>query len=520
MASPSKVPAGLVLTLALVQVALGFLIARAYVDSHNTLYNNARWTPSKTKLMGGIIGAQSYLFGKQTLARDRLNLNAWFGYQEVVSKEEFDPRSIEFDFGLAKGAYLAFGFGRGDGPYPALVLSASKRYPAAFVIATEEGEFLRKRKLRRLGAGLPGGVHRLRVDFDTETDRHFTVSLDGQELKTLQAPLARPMRLSFRGARRMGFVDSVTLIERDGGTFVEDFSRPAHWRLAYVVSIGGILLGSLVVFLILRRIVSISDKYLLFYFLMFSFVLIAGAILYSALVWRQAKFYPNRSAMLERREQSYADAGTERMVARIESNYEPQPEPGIERILFIGSSQTRGSGAAHEDHTLARQTELLLNQRAGERRFECLNVGVRAYRMKQMRVDFEERWVDWNIALAIVNAGYNDRDTRTAPFAEDLWGLIAAAREAGIQLVFIPEASEPPTLTKNMHRIHNSMRSIATRAQIPVLEMYPHLQTRIADGFLWWDWVHLTSYGQRLFAEHLTDELERLELVNLEISNP
>jgi hypothetical protein len=45
-----------------------------------------------------------------------------------------------------------------------------------------------------------------------------------------------------------------------------------------------------------------------------------------------------------------------------------------------------------------------------------------------------------------------------------------------------------------------------------------HLAERADDGFLWWDWVHLTSYGQELFAEFLVDELERLEVVQLDSS--
>lgn len=507
-------PPGLIALVAVLQIVLGVFLARAYVDSHNTLYKNGRWIPTKTTLAGGIIGAQSFLFQKQALARDQLNLNQWFGYQEVVSAQEFDPESISFKFAVSKGGYLAFGFNRAGGRYSGLVFSATERFPPGLVTVTEKGEFVQHRELPRLGFSRPGRAHRLRVEFDTETESHFKVFLNGKKLKRFKRPIARPMRISFRGNKKMVFVDNVGVLGRDGSVFFDDFSRPAGWRLAYIVSIGGFVLGSLLLFLILRRLVSISDKYLLFYFLMFSFVLLPCIALYTTLVWRQVNFYPNRSAALENQERAYADAGTDRMIERIESEYQPVPEPGVERILFIGSSQTRGSGATEPEHTLVRQTQRLLNRRAGEKRFECLNVAVRAYHMEQMLADFEERWVDWGATMAIVNAGYNDRTTPTAQWARDLRRLIEVARDADIQLVFIPEASEPPGLTKNMHRIHRSMRSIARAEQIPVIEMYDHLQGEIDSGFLWWDWVHMTSFGQRLFAEHLAGELERLQLVD------
>ncbi|MCH7667336.1 MAG: hypothetical protein IH936_15575 [Acidobacteria bacterium] len=45
-----------------------------------------------------------------------------------------------------------------------------------------------------------------------------------------------------------------------------------------------------------------------------------------------------------------------------------------------------------------------------------------------------------------------------------------------------------------------------------------HLSRRADDGFQWWGWVHLTSFGHKVFAEHLVDELARLGVVDLELA--
>lgn len=503
---------------AIAQIVLGLLVARAYVDSHHTLYNNRRWTSTKTTLDGGIIGAQSFVFNLQTLAGGRLDLSAWFAHQEVVSNDEFDPRSVEVELSISRDADLTVQFGRSEHRYTGLRLSSSERFPPALLLATPEGEFLKKQEFRQLRRARPGRIHRLRIDFDDGPGERFTVYLNDQRLKSFRRPVARPMRIGFRGGARPALVHSVRVTDRDGGVWLEEFERPANWRLAYALSVSGVLLSSLLLFLILRRVIAVSDRRLILHFLMFSIVLLVVAALFIAFVWRRSTFYPNATERLEQRQAAYADAGAERMLERIRNEASPDPAPGIQRLLFIGSSQTRGSGATDAEHTLVRQTERLLNARAGTRRFECLNVAVRAYKMRHMSTDFQQHWVDSGATLAIVNAGYNDRRTEPEVWQRSLRALIAAAEEAGIQLVLIPEATSVVRPWPALERMHRSVRQTGARAGLPVIEMQSHLRQRADDGFLWWDWVHLTSFGQRVFAERLVDELVRLGLVQPDVA--
>lgn len=60
------------------------------------------------------------------------------------------------------------------------------------------------------------------------------------------------------------------------------------------------------------------------------------------------------------------------------------------------------------------------------------------------------------------------------------------------------------------------MAAIGSQYGVPVIDMQGPLARRADDGFLWWDQVHMTSFGQRLFAEHLVEALGRIGVVALE----
>ena len=57
---------------------------------------------------------------------------------------------------------------------------------------------------------------------------------------------------------------------------------------------------------------------------------------------------------------------------------------------------------------------------------------------------------------------------------------------------------------------HYALRGMAGDLGLPVIETHDWLVERRDQGFLWWDRVHLTPFGQRLLARRLFDERERL----------
>ncbi len=504
---------GLMAVVLALQVWLGLLAAGIYISSHNSLYNNGNWTPTKTTLAGDIMGAFNYYFNLQALAAERLGLSAWHGHQEVVLNPQVDPAVIEFDYLLKNKGHLTFQFNRTDRRFAGIRLSASELFPPVLVQGTAEGRFLKKRPFDELPTTAEPRWRRLRVELGD--DRGVVVFCDGHRVRTFRMGVVRPQRIGFRGSFAGTYVDNVRIVSRDGSVLFDDFSRPANWRVAKLAGVAGVPLVGLALCLLLRRLLPISEKYLLFYFLMFTLLLLVLGGMWQGISWHQKKYYPNATEKLRRFEAAHIETGTEKMVARIESEHSIEPPPGVVRILFLGSSQTRGSGASTPEQTLVRWTERLLNKQASERRFECLNGAVRGYRIAQMARDFAERWVDWNPDVVILNVGNNDQGTPRESWLEAQRTVVDTARAAGMRPVLVLEPNSIERRGKRLLQLHKMTLDYGRRMEVPVVDMQTHLQERHDDGFLWWDWVHLTSFGQRVFAEYLVDELIRQGVVEL-----
>jgi hypothetical protein len=105
----------------------------------------------------------------------------------------------------------------------------------------------------------------------------------------------------------------------------------------------------------------------------------------------------------------------------------------------------------------------------------------------------------------VINLGNNGMN---GELASGLSGFLEINRAHHISTVIIlePNSSEVETTTKERHQI---MRSIAATKSIPVLDLQAYLSDPSVErtGTLWWDFVHLTSYGHSLVAKWLSLQL-------------
>ncbi len=506
--------AGLVLTL---QIGLGVVVTQLYLSSHHSLYNNGNWIATKTTLARSVMGAYSYLFSLQTLHGGRLNLAAWHGYQEVVSREAFDLEALQFDFLLRPNAHLTLKLNRTDAGYSGVRISRNGNLPAIVFTASAAGQFSKKRRIEGLQQASLEGWHTMGVRM---LEEDFAVVLDGQELATYTTAVARPQRIGFRGGKSGSLVDNIRVVERDGSVFRETFERPGAWLWVSAVGVAAIPLLSIILFLLLRKVLRVSDKLLGFYFLMFTAVLIMAGVMLYGFLYRQKQYYPNADEKLRLEEEYGKENAAERIFDLIEREYGLTPNPDVIRLVFLGSSQTYGSGAAIESETLVRQTERLLNERSGGPRFECINTAIHGYKLRDMARDYAERWAAMRPNLVVVNASNNDIGAGIRQFKRWLTEIIELSKGAGIKVVLVAEPNSPERDRTSLPKYHAHMTWVGDRYGIPVLDMHGYLASRQDDGFLWWDWVHMTSFGQRLFAEELVDNLIELGLVDLDPVDP
>ncbi|MDX1502223.1 MAG: SGNH/GDSL hydrolase family protein [Thermoanaerobaculia bacterium] len=492
---------GVVMLLAL-QVGLGLIVARTYLSARNTLFNNGNWVATKTTLEEGVMGAHSYVFTPQALAGGRLQLAAWHGYQEVLLREEVDPAAVELDFLLKPDAWLAVELQRTAAGYRGLRFSRHPDFPPMVFEASPEGEFLSKREVRKLGRAR-AGRRTLRVEVGP---KRADALLDGQRVARLDGELAGPQRIGFRAGSQRAWVDDVVVVERDGGRFHDGFDRPRQWLPAHVLGIVAPPLAAALLLLLLARRPGADPRRLLFVFLTASGVLVVvAAIGWGFLSWRKG-FYPDQGERLRREETYWRGELEESIFRRIDEEHPPRPEPGVHRIIFVGSSQTRGAGARTREETWVRRTEGLLERATGGR-FECINTGVSAYRLADMARVFDERWAALAPHTVVLDAGNNDQGGSPRQFESTLVEMVRRAHGIGARVVLVLEPNSTEHERPALARLHRVMREVARREGALAIDMHAKLAGRRDEGFLWWDWVHLTSFGQRLFAEELVEEL-------------
>ena len=94
------------------QIPFGIIVSHYYLLDQNTLANNGAWLSSKRNLGTSVMGARSFTEQPHALAKNRLNLAAWHGFQEVIYKDSLHLKQVEFDFLLGPSAYLNFIFNK------------------------------------------------------------------------------------------------------------------------------------------------------------------------------------------------------------------------------------------------------------------------------------------------------------------------------------------------------------------------------------------------------------------------
>jgi lysophospholipase L1-like esterase len=116
-------------------------------------------------------------------------------------------------------------------------------------------------------------------------------------------------------------------------------------------------------------------------------------------------------------------------------------------------------------------------------------------------------------SIVLINLSTNDA---TAQFHEGLQALLDWTKAIGSKVIFIQEANTIEIQRGALLKKHGIMSEIAMQAKAPVFGLNQFMsQNDIYDsGILWWDPVHMTSYGQRKAAEYLSQKLIETGFLN------
>jgi hypothetical protein len=226
--------AGLLAVHALLVGAIALLTGQIVLQAGNTLHRNGRWTSVKMQLDRGVIGAVATFVTRPALRRDRLDLGAYFGFQQLMRNEAREIDRLEFSFSAESGAYLDVLFGADPRELDGVRLSRHPDFLSLRFASTREGAFVESQELE-LGDRLEDGWNRVRLRFEPE----------GVQIEINEAPPVGAGRrpgavysIGFRGSREGPLVDDVEVGFGNGAPpLIESFANQ-RGRAGYLAIAG------------------------------------------------------------------------------------------------------------------------------------------------------------------------------------------------------------------------------------------------------------------------------------------
>lgn len=521
--------------------------------SENTPYLHTDWRVEKRVLEMGVMGGDSFVITRSGLAGNSLHLERWFGFHELTYQPRLDPVEVRFRFRLNENAHLTFFWGKNQKAH-GLRFSRNSLHPTAYLDLGSGGEFRGK---IILGETISQGWHEAILKLaGSET----IVSVDQKELGRVSLSFSSMGQIGFRGSLADADVDDLVIVEKNGQTLTESFAnRRGFFPLLilnlcsivvlFMIALGGV--GWQAGRLALREVSLLGS-------LCLTTASICGGLYlgFDSFFWSHLALDPMSQPLkgeatdrieikIERLRESifslwYRFSGGE----VIEKNHFPdrgyplmrvfsgpiqcvnqapcnvfwKPEEAIRavrepakgfRLLFVGTSQTVGSGASRLEETFFAETHRALVERPGQKfKLESLNISVSGSSSQPMFEEFRTKFSAFKPDLMVINLANND-DVKDLEVG--LAKFLELNHRLGIDTVLLKEANSLETDHEGFRRNLLVVQSVADSFQVPVLDLngFVNELERSDRGFVWWDFVHLTSYAQKQVALWLAPQLKR-----------
>lgn len=458
----------------------------------HTLEANGRWESGKLELEYGVLGGLADFITPLALHGNRLNLGAWHGFQEFRLKNPGPVSGGSFSAEIPAGSYLYIFYGMEPSGRVGLRLSRHPSFPSLWVRMDPRGKFLEKSPLQ-----FPPhlrGENQIQLK---QQGSGFSFHLNGKKLGTYPWKEGMEFGLAFRGGSSPVWIDNVQILDKEGnGTFFEEFN-PKRGGLYLFLGLFFIILGLEWLILVRKGRGSFAVG------LNVSFLLLALPLYFFNGHFLIPNYWANRiyfkaKVLLENYRPNYLLG--EEAVSALRNEYTPllKKEKRKPRLLLLGSSQTWGAGARNAQEKLGHQLGTGLGH-------QVVNTSISGGRARELINQYLEEWIGWEPDLVLLNLAHNDKNPRS--YRRALKDLARTNVERGIPTVFVLEPNAPELIRDNLLGNHAILREVAQAYHIPVLDLHACLRDDKDTGILWWDFVHLTSYGQERAAHCLTELL-------------
>ncbi len=517
----------------LLLASMGFVVvvSETILQRQNSLHQNGRWRCTKTTLRQSVMGAVHFATTRNALTSNRLNLGVWHGNQEVIYKKPLSIRELSFNCHIPVGSYLVVTLDRNREPYTGVRLSRNDLFNSVLFRALDSGEFKCAKPLGN--CRLADGWNHCRF---TRIREKVVLTVNGEIVADWPIDGVRKQQVGFRGSYADVFVDDVEITSAEG-VFVERFRNTHHWaRTVLAIVFITTSFNALLFWLTSDRCgtaswralrvgfrkpelqtasrhSSLSKACILNVSLLFAALFFWGAdrwLVSPRYLWQEDVQHPDFETFFE---------DEDNVIRRIADSYSGRADKDVSRVMFIGTSQTWGAGAKSVEDVFPAIVQKLLADHY-QRRFECINVAISGSDSTQLLSHYVRNWLKLDPLAVVINLSNNDSNPEL--FRINLSRFAELNRANGIRTLLILEPNSPEFNRPELEQLltnHQIMRRVATTQQLEVIDMHAYFRTVRNDGFQWWDRVHMTSFGNELFARHLVDEMIKLEFLDIERTN-
>jgi lysophospholipase L1-like esterase len=466
-------------------VLYGLLIVICFFTLHifyqtydNTLFQNTNWKSKKMELEIPVNGAVAFYVTHRALAGNHLDLSTWHGNQEVYLKNQINYSSLSFNFFLSKDATLYHYYGEKGDTLLGFKLTENEKFLMFFSMLDNcfEEKFYVPLNLTN------NSLNICKIEIENEKLELF---INNNNIYNIDVNFKNIV--GFKGNEQKVIIDNIFLKNKDDIIVFKETFTPSwinfNLFLMYI---------AIVVFLI----IGFNFNKFLFFYSITIFTLIF-CIFSTYYLFHSQYLYPKKWLV---NWQGYENriTNTEESIKNIDLQTKIAKKKYDKLSLFIGSSQTWGAGASKFEKSFVN----LINKRLEEcnKNHSFINTGISGLNSDSLLYYFKTDWIKYNPEFIIINLSNNDRGNHY--LKENLIEFIKLSKTIKSKIIFVLEPNiKEDFLGINLN--HNIMKEVAFENNILIIDMQYHINKEFENGILFWDNVHLTDFGQKVFAEYL-----------------
>jgi len=173
-------------------------------------------------------------------------------------------------------------------------------------------------------------------------------------------------------------------------------------------------------------------------------------------------------------------------------------------ILFIGTSQTYGMGAADENDTFVEILNRRLKTKTGAAaRVVCRNAGIKGSNSSELLEFYRNHWARTVPDVVLINLSVNDNDGGDIFYANiKEFVKINKIKKIKTILILEPTSFEQHQILR-YSKNHEALLRAGEEEGVICVDLHKFMTVNKDSGIIWWDFVHLTSFGHKLAADCL-----------------